>query len=115
MTILEKYFIVLVGVQWLHSLEEIFTHFEIRWPVWKMSRIFFISLEAIFIPLVLAFWFINNIPFRDTFMLSYIVLMFANGVWHLMWAGTEKRYVPGLITAPLLILVFLLFYFQALS
>ncbi len=115
MTILESYFAVMVIVQWLHSLEEISTHFEQRWPVWKMSRTFFVTLEILFVPVVLTFLLFKNIPLREVFMLSYIALMFANGIWHLMWAGIEKRYVPGLLTAPLFIVVFLLFYFQTLQ
>lgn len=113
MTYLETYFVILVAIQLLHSIEEIYTRFDKRWPLWKMSRRFFVIFEILFSALLIAVLFVKTIPNREVLMLLFNVSMFANGVWHLMWAGIEKRYVPGSITAPFFIIVFLLFYFQA--
>ncbi len=109
---LELYFTLLVVVQILHSIEEMLTHFEERWLLWKMSRGVFMSFEIVFTLFLLATVFMKQIPARETIMQSFNVLMFANGIWHLMWAGIEKKYVPGLITAPIFIIIFLMFYFQ---
>ena len=35
-------------------------------------------------------------------------------VQHIVWAGNAKKYVPGLITAPIHIVVFLVFYSKAI-
>jgi hypothetical protein len=109
----EPFYITFVIIQLLHSQEEIYTHFEKRWPVWKMSRKFFVTFEVIFSALTLSVIFFKDFPGRYLFMSSFNVLMFANGVWHCMWAGVEKRYVPGLITAPFFIITFLIYYFNA--
>jgi len=38
--------------------------------------------------------------------------MFANGIWHIVWWAIEKKYVPGLLTAPLHLIAFIYFYFS---
>lgn len=112
MSELETFFRIFVFIQLLHSQEEIHTHFEKRWPVWKMSRNFFAIFEILFSIFLIMMVFINTMPGREVFMVGFNGLMFANGVWHCMWAGVEKRYVPGLITAPFFIVTFLVFYFR---
>lgn len=112
MSNLEQFFIILASIQILHSHEEMYFHFEKRWPLWKMSRRFFVTFEYIFSAFLLVLIFTKSFPFRDMLMISFNVSMFANGIWHLMWAGVEKRYVPGLMTAPLFIIAFLIFYFR---
>ncbi len=91
------------AIQILHSIEEIVTHFERRWPLWKMSRATFVLFELLF-SLLFLYVLVAAPSFQDTFARVFLLLMFANGVWHLFWAGSEKTYVPGLITAPLHIL-----------
>lgn len=108
----ETFFRILVLIQLLHSQEEIHTHFEKRWPLWKMPQNFFVTFEILFSVLLLLVIFIKNIPGRDIFMVAFNGLMFANGIWHCMWAGIERKYVPGLITAPFFIITFLIFYYR---
>lgn len=46
-------------------------------------------------------------------MVSFNILMFANGMWHLVWfvfCEKCKKYVPGLITAPIHVVTFIVFY-----
>lgn len=112
MSNLEKYYLALVVIQLLHSQEEIWMRFDKKWPAWKMSRVTFVLFEILFLALILSIFFVRGFPQREVLMLSFNILMFANGIWHLMWAAIEKRYVPGLITAPLFLFVFLAFYFQ---
>jgi len=54
-------------------------------------------------------------PFRLQLLAFFLALMFANGVQHIVWAGSVKRYVPGLITSPIHIVLFLIFYYRTLS
>ena len=109
---IEFYFKILVIIQLLHSQEEIWGKFEKRWPVWKMSREFFVTVEILFSALLILMFFIPTLPYRYQFMVFFNWFMFANGIWHMMWAAIEKRYVPGLITAPFFIIVFSIFYFN---
>ena len=112
MNYLETFYTILVGIQLLHSQEEIHARFEKRWPVWKMSRTFFIAFEILFSVFIIVPIFLTTFPFREMWMQFFNILMFANGIWHLMWAASEKRYVPGVITAPLFLIIFSVFYFN---
>jgi hypothetical protein len=109
---IEKYYLILVLVQLAHSQEEIWNGFEKVWPLWKMSRFTFVFFEILLSILIIGIYLIKSLPNREILMLSFNVLMFANGIWHLMWAGIKKHYVPGLFTAPVMIIVFLVFYFK---
>jgi Protein of unknown function with HXXEE motif len=93
-------FAISCTIQIIHSLEEIITRFDRRWPLWQMKRSTFISFETLFTLLFLSVLFIS-LPFQEIFAKTFLLSMFANGIWHIFWAGSEKRYVPGLITAPL--------------
>ena len=103
---LESYYLALVVTQLLHSQEEIWTRFENKWPLWKMSRKFFICFEVLFSILIISLYLFKNFPQRELSMLIFNVLMFANGIWHLMWAGIKKQYITGLITAQIFIIVY---------
>lgn len=96
-------------IQIFHSVEEIFTHFEKRWPLWKMKRITFISFEISF-SLLFLYVLLFTPSFQIEFAKIFLMIMFANGVWHLFWAGSEKRYVPGLITAQLHVVNFIIYF-----
>jgi len=111
---LELYYSVLVTIQLFHSLEEILTHFEKRWPLWKMPRWFFVLFEIIFSAFITLLVFAQSFPYRSILMEAFILLMFVNGIWHSVWAIIERKYVPGIVTAPFAIVTFILFYFQLL-
>ncbi len=96
-------------IQVLHSVEEISTRFEKRWPLWRMRRSTFVIFEIAFTALFLSALFFSP-SFEVMFAKAFIALMFANGIWHIFWAGSEKRYVPGLITAPLHVLNFIIYF-----
>ncbi len=78
-----------------------------------MTFRFFLAFEITFF----SFWtvvYFMTIPAREYLMAFFILLMFANGIWHITWYGIVKRYVPGLITAPLFVIVFVYYYFYAI-
>ena len=56
----------------------------------------------------------SSFPSRENFQAFFLVLMFANGIQHLVWWGCEKKYVPGLITAFAHIALFIVFYFKTI-
>ncbi len=103
-------FKALLAVQCLHSIEELSMGFHKRWYAVKMPFWIFLFWEICF----QAFWFFvllaPSFPARETWMAFFNYLMFANGVQHVVWAGVEKKYVPGLLTAPLFFIVFFWFY-----
>lgn len=83
----------------------------------KLSAQAFALFEVFF----QLFWFLpfvfSKFPGRETMLWFFPLLMFANGVWHVVWFGffeKGKKYVPGLLTAPVFIFVFIAFYLEIL-
>jgi len=111
---LELFFIISLGIQLIHSIEELSNNFHNKFPLFKMKFKTFLTFEIIFFLFWLLVLLLSIFPFRNYFMGFFIVLMFANGLWHLVWWGITKKYVPGLITAPLFIINFIIFYFKLL-
>ena len=114
MDTLSAFFILSLAVQIAHSIEELSTGFHRRWYLFKMSfRVFFL-FEVAF----LAFWlfvlFLNPSPTKTYLQASFLLLMFANGVQHLVWWGFVKKYVPGLIAAPVQWGISLVFFFSVI-
>lgn len=114
MSLLEQFFAISLLVQSVHAIEELSTGFHKKWYAFKMPLWVFLLFELVFEGFWISVYFLQDFPNRPYFQAFFLVLMFANGVQHLIWAGNVKRYVPGLITAPIHIVVFLLFYFQTL-
>src|SRR3989339_1013415 len=99
-------------VQLLHSSEELLNNFHKKWFFRKLTFKFFLSFEIahnIFWGLVI---FIPTFPFRFPLLGLFILLMFANGIEHVVWYMWEKKYVPGLLTAPVHIIIFIAFFFS---
>ncbi len=103
-------YMIFLILQCLHSLEEIATGFHKKWYLFTMSFSLFLTWEILFQTFWIFILFSSDFPQRNSFMAFFTLLMFANGVQHLVWAGVIKKYVPGLFTAPLFILAFLWFY-----
>lgn len=105
----ELAFKILLGIQCLHSIEELSTGFHKKWYLFRMPFAVFLGFEIIF----LTFWTLvllhPAMQWRYALMTFFNLLMFANGIQHLVWAGIEKKYVPGLVTAPLFLILFLAF------
>jgi hypothetical protein len=99
-------------VQIAHSIEELSTGFNEKWYLAKLSFNTFLTFEIfhnLFWALVV---FIKDFPARNQLILFFIALMFANGIQHIVWFGFKKKYVPGLVTAPIHLILFFIFYFQ---
>ena len=111
MTYLEIFFLIQLGVQILHSLEELTQGFHKNNFLFPMSFKTFLSFEILFTILIMSIFFLPINMLREILMHIFLILMFANGIWHIIWARVVKRYVPGLFTAPLHLIVFLVFYF----
>lgn len=111
---LEQFFVLSLLVQLVHSLEELSTGFHKKWYLFSMPFWVFLSFEVVFS----GFWFFvllhHAFPYRSYFQAFFLALMFANGVQHIVWWGSVKKYVPGLATAFVHIAVFLVFYFRVL-
>jgi hypothetical protein len=95
----------------MHSAEELSTGFHKQWYLFKMSFRTFLIFEIFFSSFFILILFSTAFPYRNLIQELFLVLMFANGVQHLVWWGALKKYVPGLITAFVHIGVFLVFYF----
>src|SRR3989338_1847505 len=111
---LEQFFLIALLVQLVHSAEELASGFHRRWYLFKMSIRTFLAFEILFSAFWIFVFFSTSLPYRVYLQAFFLVLMFANGVQHLVWWGSEKRYVPGLVTAFVHLAVFLVFYFTTL-
>ena len=114
MTILEYFFAILLGIQFFHSIEELSNGFHEKFPLVKMKFKIFMAFEIIFFGFWIAVFLFTSFKYRNQFMAFFNILMFANGLWHIVWWGITKKYVPGLVTAPLFVITFLIFYFKIL-
>lgn len=112
MSLLEQFFAISLFVQTIHVIEELSTGFNKKWYLFKIPFWVFLLFEFVFEGFWIIVYFLQNFPNRPYLQAFFLILMFANAVQHLVWAGSVKKYVPGLITAPVHIVVFLLFYFQ---
>lgn len=99
-------------IQLIHSVEELSTGFHKEWYLTKLSFNTFLIFEIIHNTFWSSVVLIKNFPYRHELLLFFIALMFANGIQHIVWFGFKKKYVPGLVTAPIHIVLFSLFYFQ---
>jgi hypothetical protein len=99
--------------QLAHSQEEIWTGFHRRWFVFTMPRWLFIAFEVLFSIPIVAYIVNPHLPLANIYMPGFALLMFINGIYHITWAMVSKKYMPGLVTAPLFIVIFS-FYFASL-
>lgn len=109
----ENFFILSLIIQFAHSLEELATGFHKRWYLFQMPFWLFLMFEIVFTLFWLTVLVFQSFPYREGFELAFLVLMFANGVQHIVWWGISKKYVPGLITAFAHLLVLPIFYLSA--
>jgi hypothetical protein len=112
MSPLEQFFAISLLVQIAHSIEELSTGFHKKWYAFKMPFWVFLTFEVVFESFWIIVWLFQDFPSRVYLQAIFLALMFANGVQHIVWAGILKKYVPGLVTTPLHIIVFLMFYFR---
>lgn len=112
MTPLEQFFAISLLVQIAHAIEELSTGFHKKWYFVRMPFWVFLVFELLFEGFWICVYLFQDFPNRATLQALFLALMFANGVQHLVWAGNSKTYVPGLLTAPLHIIVFLVFYLR---
>ena len=110
-TMLEQFFLISLLVQFAHSAEELATGFHRKWYLFTMTFRTFLAFEIIFLAFWISVYLTPLFPAREYLQAFFLILMFANGVQHIVWWGVVKSYVPGLITAFAHVAVFLSFYF----
>ncbi len=115
MDLLQQFFFISLMVQLAHSFEELSTGFHKKWYAFKMPFWVFLTFELCFSAFWIMVLLLPGFPYRIYLQEFFLALMFANGVQHIVWWGATKKYVPGLITAPIHILIFLTFYFRLLA
>lgn len=111
---LEQFFAISLAVQIAHAIEELSTGFHKKWYLVRMPFWVFLVFELVFEGFWIVVYLFQDFPNRAVLQAFFLALMFANGVQHLVWAGSVKKYVPGLLTAPIHIIIFLVFYFTVL-
>lgn len=112
---IEQYYAVFVALQLIHSQEEIHTGFHSKWPVFSWPKKAFVAFELVFSLFIVGMLFVRSLPFRELWFYLFNLLMFANGVEHLIWAASVKKYVPGLVSSFALTAFFLYYYLTFLA
>ena len=100
MNLIEQFFIIGLFVQIAHSIEELAMGFHKKWYLFKMPFWFFLVFEIVFESFWIAVWLFIEPKVSDI------------KAAHLSGAGNVKKYVPGLVTAPIHMIVFLVFYLR---
>lgn len=103
--------LIALVIQLVHSVEELVSGFHKKWYFVKWPFSSFLLFEIIHNIFWILVFFTNIFPGKEWLIRFFLVLMFANGVQHVVWAGSEKKYVPGLVSAVLHIVNFGVFYF----
>ncbi len=109
------FFTVSFITQLFHSAEELSTGFHKQWYLFKMPFYVFLTFEIVFTTFWLVVLLVDSFPFRTELMAFFLILMFANGIQHIVWGAVTKKYVPGLVTACFHIGVFIVFYFTVIN
>ena len=104
------YFTLLGLTQLVHSQEEIWTGFNRIWFVFTMPLWAFVAFEVLFSVPIVAYIVDPKLPLAHWYMPLFALVMLINGVGHIVWGLVERRYVPGLITAPFFVVLFSLYY-----
>ncbi len=112
---LEIFFLAFLCIQLIHSIEELTTGFHRNFPLFKMPMWVFVVFEILFQGFFWLVFLNESCAGRDVLAHVFALLMFANGLWHMVWWGVVKKYVSGLITAPILVVTFIVFYFSMLT
>jgi len=105
-------FILLVLAQGLHSVEEYVGRlWDVFLPAQLVSALASDNLEVGFLTLNIALfvfglicWLVFN-RFTSAFIWFWIVLETVNGISHMFFALLRMAYFPGLITAPILLVL----------
>jgi len=107
---LESFYILSLSVQVIHSIEELSTGFHKRWYLFKMPFLIFLLFEILFTSFWIVILLVPSLPNRTMLQTTFLLLMFANGVQHLVWWGNVKKYVPGLLTTPIHIIIAFIYF-----
>ena len=110
----ETYILLMLFVQIAHSFEEITQGFAEQWFFIRLNERAFLIFEIVHNVFWTLIFLIPSIPYQKELLSFFALLMFANSIEHIVWAMWKKKYVPGLITA-LLHLILFIAYFYAIS
>lgn len=109
-------FLILVLVQGLHSVEEYIGRlWEIFPPARFIASLISENLETGFLIINIGLfifgiwcWFfpvLRNYNYARGLILFWIVIEIINGIGHLFWALYEREYIPGVVTALILLIL----------
>ena len=109
-------FLMLVLIQGVHSVEEYFGKlWEVFQPAKFLSSLVSNNLETGFLIINIGLFIFGiwswAVPVRKDYAIArsiiwiFIVIEMINGIGHPVWAIYEMSYVPGLVTAPILLVL----------
>lgn len=102
-------------VQLLHSVEELTNGFHEKWFFMKLSYRFFLTFEIFHNLFWASVILVPVFPLRMPLLALFTLLMFANGVEHVVWAMWKRKYVPGLVTAMFHVALFCVYFISGVE
>ena len=75
-----------------------------------MPEWLFVGFELILSAVIILYILKPSLALAVWFVPTFALVMLANGIGHIVWGLVERKYVPGLITAPLFVVVFVPYY-----
>ena len=113
---LKLWFLILVLVQAMHSIEEyIGKLWDVFPPAAYLTSLFSKNLETGFLIVNIGLFIFGILcwlfPIRGNYSIAkgilwfWIILETINGIGHSVWSIYQQSYTPGLITAPILFIV----------
>jgi len=113
---IKRLFLILVLVQGLHSFEEYYGKlWESFPPATMLCSLVSDNLIAGFLIINIGLFVFGMlcwlIPIRNDYSLAkflvwfWIIIQFINGIGHPIWTIMQKDYTPGIITAPILLIL----------
>jgi len=111
-------FLLIALVQGLHSIEEFYGKlWDVYPPATYICGLVSNNLENGFVIINISLFIVLMLTWLTTFSKSssakpllwwWTILELINGVGHPVWAIMERSYVPGLVTAPVLLVLSLI-------
>ncbi|HVP36286.1 MAG TPA: HXXEE domain-containing protein, partial [Terriglobales bacterium] len=104
-----KYFAILMYATLIaHQIEEYIGEFWKVFPLYVMPKDVFIIINVAVSIFLLPVWIFlwQNKSWAVNIALAFSTLMVVNGILHIGWSICLHRYMPGLITGIIFILIF---------
>jgi hypothetical protein len=107
MDVLSWAILLLIATLAMHLVEEVRARFRQKFPLREIPKTFFIGINIFIYTFCLATFLLAvfNHGFAAPFAWAFAIAMLINGIGHIGMMIWKRKYFPGGLTSPLLIIV----------